>query len=194
MLLTNLVAVGGSISRRTQAHFLASIKRKLRTVRHLSRAEAARAVQVVTLEAQRAERQKLLRMVMHDMRSPLLSVINISAALLELGAAAAPSANSAAHAADCRLLAYAPRISDTSVVESLQGLATCATLMERIVSDMLGASRASGASAPARAVAPSPGALAHQTRRHCARRPPCPCRRVAPSLAPEHFAACARRL
>jgi len=68
-------------------------------------------------EATKAARSRLIRMAMHDLRSPLLSVANAVAIVLDL----MPET----------------RVDDSVVVECLRAMATCSQLMQHIVSDML---------------------------------------------------------
>mmetsp|Transcript_28732 Transcript_28732/g.65908 ORF Transcript_28732/g.65908 Transcript_28732/m.65908 type:complete len:488 (-) Transcript_28732:378-1841(-) len=70
-----------------------------------------------TVEAAKAARGSLIRMVMHDLRSPLLSVAKSVAIVQDLE----PDA----------------RVDDKVVVECLRAMATCSQLMQNIVSDML---------------------------------------------------------
>mmetsp|Transcript_28735 Transcript_28735/g.65918 ORF Transcript_28735/g.65918 Transcript_28735/m.65918 type:complete len:459 (-) Transcript_28735:378-1754(-) len=81
--------------------------------------EAATAVELKlrTAEAAKAARGSLIRMVMHDLRSPLLSVANAVAIVLDL----MPETH----------------VDDSVVVECLRAMSTCSQLMQHIVSDML---------------------------------------------------------
>jgi K+-sensing histidine kinase KdpD len=49
-----------------------------------ARAEKQREQEAMQLEAAKLARSRLIRMVMHDLRSPLLSVLNTTATLMEL--------------------------------------------------------------------------------------------------------------
>jgi signal transduction histidine kinase len=142
LVLLLLGAVTISTNRRKTSHFVRT------AIRHYQDAEGDRAKADAAQELVRSERSTLLRVVMHDLRSPLLSIINIAQGLDEAPAAL--------------------QISDPTIQEGVDGLKTCATLMERIVSDMLGAAREIARAAAGRNRAPPP----HATQRPRRPRPP----------------------
>jgi signal transduction histidine kinase len=76
------------------------------------------------VEAMREARSRLIRIVMHDLRSPLLSVIAVSSSLRERAEAESEDST----------LALRPK----QLITELDIIATCASMMEQIVSDMLG--------------------------------------------------------
>jgi len=81
------------------------------------KAEADATLRAAKAEAATSARSRLVRVVMHDLRSPLLSVRNMADTLAE-----------------------APRevpIGDEALARMVRGLQTCTKLMEDIVSDML---------------------------------------------------------
>ena len=92
----------------------------------LQRLDEQNKVELLTANAAKNARSRLIRMVMHDLRSPLLSVSNLSLAL--------------------RAMAPATVLSEPAVLAQLNALHTCATLMEHIVR----------ASPPTHTPAPSP--------------------------------------
>ncbi|KAJ1617095.1 hypothetical protein T492DRAFT_508159 [Pavlovales sp. CCMP2436] len=109
---------------RTAYHFQRVIKDDA-SLREVAVAERERMLQheaevelkLRTAEAAKAARGSLIRMVMHDLRSPLLSVANAVAIVQEVE----PET----------------RVDNPEVVESLRAMATCSQLMQNIVSDML---------------------------------------------------------
>jgi signal transduction histidine kinase/DNA-binding response OmpR family regulator len=114
-----------------------------------ARAEKQREQEAMQLEAAKLARSRLIRMVMHDLRSPLLSVLNTTATLMELH----PSTP----------------LRDADVLQGFEVLNTCTTLMENIVSDMLG-NRRRAAPRRARLRACAPARLRAPARAHRARR------------------------
>jgi len=96
-----------------------TLERELATAERERIVEAATAVELKlrTAEAAKAARGSLIRMVMHDLRSPLLSVANAVAIVLDL----MPETH----------------VDDSVVVECLRAMSTCSQLMQHIVSDML---------------------------------------------------------
>jgi signal transduction histidine kinase len=90
-----------------------------RTEAKLAKSAAAHAAELRSASAAAQARSQLIRMVMHDLRSPLLSVSNISQTLSSL---------SPLH-----------KIGVAPVPAVVHALSTCSMLMEDIVSDMLGA-------------------------------------------------------
>ncbi|KAJ1631214.1 hypothetical protein T492DRAFT_62833 [Pavlovales sp. CCMP2436] len=109
---------------RTAYHFYRAVEadafeRKLATAERewMLQHEAEVELKLRIAEAAKAARSSLIRMVMHDLRSPLLSVANAVAIVLDL----MPET----------------RVDDSVVVECLRAMATCSQLMQHIVSDML---------------------------------------------------------
>jgi signal transduction histidine kinase len=116
----------------------------------------------VTLSTRHPVTRDVTAQVMHDIRSPLLSVANLAASLEAMDAST--------------------RLCDGAVREQLVGMRTCSMMMQDIVSDMLGARRA----------APSRAAARHRARRRAppvfARGAARRCAGSLPSLARSHCA------
>mmetsp|Transcript_24071 Transcript_24071/g.62016 ORF Transcript_24071/g.62016 Transcript_24071/m.62016 type:complete len:819 (+) Transcript_24071:46-2502(+) len=100
-------------------HFLRSVRIAVAERYRLARREAEKELQLKTAEAAKAARSRLIRMVMHDLRSPLLSVSNAASLLGEVQTGTGTL------------------LSDAEGAECVRSLSTCSELMQHIVSDML---------------------------------------------------------
>jgi len=98
-------------------HFQNEVRQRAREWQEGKKAQLATQLRVSKVEVATAARAKLIRVVMHDLRSPLLAIRNMADALAD----AEPSTT----------------VSEPSVQRSVSALQTCTALMEGIVSDML---------------------------------------------------------
>jgi signal transduction histidine kinase len=128
-LLTLFFCLSQSKTKRRSYAYYRAVQELAHTARELALKVNDRALlaaqlerEQVQLEAGKQARSRLLRTVMHDLRSPLLSVLNSTAMLNEIDPAT--------------------RVDDDDVVGGLQVITSCVSLLEQIVSDMLGAHRA----------------------------------------------------
>jgi len=105
---------------RSAYHFYRSVVAASEEKEQLLRHEAEQELLLRTAEATKEGRSRLIRTVMHDLRSPLLSVANSAAVLEEMPAGV--------------------KINDPSepmVSYCIRAIASCSELMQHIVSDML---------------------------------------------------------
>lgn len=102
---------------RDQWYFHRSVRSVLDQKQEEERARAAQAVQLAQVSASKEARSKLIRVVMHDLRSPLLAVSNTIAALHEA-------------------ILHPEQLNFAAADSQCRTLETCATLMEGIVSDL----------------------------------------------------------
>ncbi|KAJ1623946.1 hypothetical protein T492DRAFT_282840 [Pavlovales sp. CCMP2436] len=112
---------------RVSYHFYRACELELRTAEaavaenaRMQGQEIARELELRIAEAAMQARSRLIRMVMHDLRSPLLSM-----------------ANSAAVIADIKLNAPETCLDDPTIAECHLAIATCSELSQNIISDML---------------------------------------------------------
>jgi len=105
------------IADRTQFHFYSSVLNSAGRWRRLKRQEVDEHLRASRAEAATTARSNLIRVVMHDLRSPLLAVCTVAESLADL-----PSPTA---------------VGEGRVQASIDALRTCSKLMEGIVSDML---------------------------------------------------------
>ncbi|KAJ1624089.1 hypothetical protein T492DRAFT_912042 [Pavlovales sp. CCMP2436] len=113
----NTISVRINTTMRTAYHYCRAVEADASEREQMLQHEVEVELKLRTAEAAKAARGSLIRMVMHDLRSPLLSVANAVAIVLNM----MPET----------------RIDDSDVVECLRAMATCSQLMQHIVSDML---------------------------------------------------------
>ncbi|KAJ1638424.1 hypothetical protein T492DRAFT_833704 [Pavlovales sp. CCMP2436] len=101
---------------RTKYHFYRAVKVGLVERQRVQRHKALVDQRLSTAMAKKEGHSRLIRTVMHDLRSPLLSVANSAAVLAEMD--------------------VTTRLDDPVVTECHAAIATCSELMQNIVSDM----------------------------------------------------------
>jgi len=102
---------------RTHFHFGISARAQVGRWQRLKEQEVETHLRGSQAEAAKQARSRLIRVVMHDLRSPLLAVSNVAETLGDLGSEVS--------------------MGDRRVTTGLEALRTCTTLIENIVADLL---------------------------------------------------------